>query len=161
MTDCILVGNDVHDKNLLLKVGVDSSPPETRGFAKTAEGRRATLAGLRRLKKKAKASRVVLAYEASGAGYECRVLAPTRMKRSRKSRRMGTDERDAGGARAHLREEPEAGKIATVAPLRRPRMDAWANPVGTAFRLDGDSLMDASVVDVCRRRRAEMPWVSH
>ena len=60
------------------------------------------LAELRRRKKKARASRVAVAYEASGAGYglyddvtdagfECHVLAPTRMKRSHKSRRMKTD----------------------------------------------------------------------
>jgi hypothetical protein len=64
------------------------------------------LADLRRRRKKVRASRVVVGYEASGAGYglyddvadaefECYVLAPSRMKRSHKSRRMKTDERDA------------------------------------------------------------------
>jgi transposase len=120
MPRCIMTGIDVHDKNLLLKVAVDSAPPETRSFPNTAEGRRSMLAYLRGRKRKAKASRVAVAYEASGAGYglyddvtdakfECHVLAPTRMKRSHKSRRMKTDERDAEMIFEHLRAHMLAG----------------------------------------------------
>ena len=114
MAEFIIAGIDVHDKNMLLKIAADSASPETRSFANTRDGRRGMLAEFRRRKKKARASRVVVAYEASGAGFglhdditdakfECHVLAPNRMSRSQKSRTLKTDERDAEMIFEHLR----------------------------------------------------------
>lgn len=114
MAEFIIVGLDVHDKNMLMKVAADGASPETRSFANTRDGRRAMFAEFRRRKKKVRASRVVVAYEASGAGFglyddvtdagfECHVLAPNRMQRSHKSRSMKTDERDAEMIFEHLR----------------------------------------------------------
>jgi hypothetical protein len=110
MAKFIIVGLDVHDKNMLMKVAADGAYPDTRSFANTRDGRRAMLAEFRRRKKKARASRVVVACRATGldfglpykmrddvtdAGFECHVLAPNRMQRSHKSRTLKTDERDA------------------------------------------------------------------
>ena len=114
MAEFIIAGLDVHDKNMLMKVAADKASPETLSFPNTRDGRRAMLAELRRRKKKAGAARVVVGYEASGAGFglyddvtdaefECYVLAPSLMKRSHKSRRMKTDERDAEMIFEHLR----------------------------------------------------------
>lgn len=114
MVELIIVGIDVHDKNMLMKIAAGSASPETRSFANTRDGRRGMLAEFRRRQEKAKASRVVVAYEASGAGFglhdditdakfECHVLAPNRMSRSQKSRTLKTDERDAQMIFEHLR----------------------------------------------------------
>lgn len=114
MVEFIIVGIDVHDKNMLMKIAADSASPDTRSFANTRDGRRGMLAEFRRRQEKTRASRVVVAYEASGAGFglhddvtddgfECHVLAPNRMSRSQKSRTLKTDERDAQMIFEHLR----------------------------------------------------------
>ena len=118
MAKFIIVGLDVHDKNMLMKVAADGASPDTRSFANTRDGRRAMFAEFRRRKKKVRASRVVVACRAAGLGFglpykmtddvtdaefECHVLAPSRMKRSHKSRSMKTDERDAEMIFEHLR----------------------------------------------------------
>jgi transposase len=114
MAEFIIVGLDVHDKNMLMKIAADGATPDMRSFANSRDGRRALLSELRRRKDKADASRVVVAYEASGAGFglhddivdaefECHVLAPNRMSRSQKNRTLKTDERDAVMIFEHLR----------------------------------------------------------
>ena len=69
MAKFIIAGLDVHDKNVLMKIAADGESPDMRGFSNTRDGRRAMIAELRRRRKKAHASRVVVAYEASGAGF--------------------------------------------------------------------------------------------
>jgi transposase len=106
MAEFVIAGLDVHDKNTLMKMASDKAPPDARSFPNTRDGRAAMFADLRRRREKALARRVVVGYEASGAGYglhddvtdagsECHVVAPNRMKRSHKGRRMKTDERGA------------------------------------------------------------------
>ena len=120
MAEFIIAGLGVHDKSILVKVAADKAPPDARSFPNTRDGRAAMLAELRRRRKKARARRVVVGYEASGAGFglhddvtdagfECYVLAPNRMKRSHKGRRMKTDERDAEMVFEHLRGHFMAG----------------------------------------------------
>jgi len=102
----IMVGCDLHDASMLLKVAVDRQEPEKLYFDNDPEGRRRMIAELKRRRKAAKAERVYLAYEASGlgftlhdelteAGITCYVLAPSRMERSVKQRRNKTDDKDA------------------------------------------------------------------
>jgi transposase len=102
----IMVGADVHDKSMLLKIAEGRGKPQTRSFANTAEGRRAMIRHLKDCAAVAGGARIVLAYEASSfgfglydslceAGIECHVLAPTKIARSADHRRRKTDERDA------------------------------------------------------------------
>jgi transposase len=106
MADCILVGCDLHDKSMLLKIGMDRGKPVVRSWGTGAASRRAMIADLKRRAEQAGARRIVFAYEACGfgfrlhdeltaAGIECHVLAPSKMKRSPKHRKRKTDERDA------------------------------------------------------------------
>jgi transposase len=101
-----MVGADVHDKSMLLKIAEDRGKPAKRSFANTETGRRAVIAHLRKRAKAAGGAKVELAYEASSlgfgfydelsdAGMVCHVLAPTKMTRSADHRRRKTDERDA------------------------------------------------------------------
>jgi len=102
----IMVGCDLHDASMLLKVAVDRQEPEKLYLDNDPEGRRRMIAELKRRKKAEKADRICFAYEASGlgftlydelteAGITCFVLAPSRMERSVKQRRNKTDDKDA------------------------------------------------------------------
>jgi transposase len=106
MAEYIMAGVDVHDDNLLAKIAADKSEEETRHFCGGLEGQRKLVAELKRWKKRHRAKRVVVAYEASGAGLglydrltdagiECRLMAPSCMPRSDKQRRQRNDDRDA------------------------------------------------------------------
>jgi len=117
MCKVIMIGCDLHDKTMLLKMAVDRDAPVMRSVRNTAKGRTQMITNLKAQAKKAGAGRIVFAYEASGlgfglydelkaAGFECHVLAPTGLERSAQHRRRKTDERDAeqllGALRAHV-----------------------------------------------------------
>ena len=106
MAECIMVGCDLHDKSMLLKIGVGSAEPLVRSWGTDASARRSMIQDLLRRGEQAGASRLVFAYEACGfgfrlhdeltaAGIETYVLAPSKMERSPKHRRGKTDEKDA------------------------------------------------------------------
>jgi transposase len=106
MANCIMIGCDLHDKSMLLKIAVDRDKPVVHQWGSGAGSRRAMIADLQRRARQAGARRIVFAYEACGfgfrlhdeltaAGIEGHVLAPSKMKRSAKHRKRKTDERDA------------------------------------------------------------------
>jgi transposase len=106
MDNFIFVGNDLHDKNMLLRVALNKTAPVTRSFSNDAEGHMRMIAELKRRALEAGGARVIVAYEASGLGYalrdellaagiECVVLAPSKMAASPKQRCAKTDEKDA------------------------------------------------------------------
>lgn len=93
MSKYIMVGADVHDKSMLLKIAADRSTPSMRSFANTPCGRRAMIRHLTARAAAGGAEQIVFAYEASSAGFglcdmlgdagiDCRVLAPTKIARS-------------------------------------------------------------------------------
>lgn len=106
MEKCMLVGCDLHDRSMLLKIAVGREPSVKRNWPNDPAARLAMIADLKRRAAAAGVTRVVFAYEASGlgfclydqlhaAGIECYVLAPTLIERSLKHRHRKTDERDA------------------------------------------------------------------
>jgi transposase len=111
----IMVGCDLHDRSILLRVARGRGPARTVAARNTAAGRRAMI---ERLQAEAgQSGQVIFAYEASGqgfglydeltaAGIEAHVLAPTKLVRSPKQRRNKTDIRDANAmldlVRAHV-----------------------------------------------------------
>jgi len=106
MVQFTLVGADVHDKSILVKVAVDRGPAVTRSWSNDRDGRQAMIADLKRRAAEAGAKEIWFAYEASGqgfglyddlteAGIRCGVLAPTKLKRSAQERKKKTDEKDA------------------------------------------------------------------
>lgn len=114
MEKCILIGCDLHDRNMLLKIAAGREPSAKRSWSNDPAGRVAMIADLKRRAVAAGAARVVFAYEASGlgfclydelqaAGIECHVLAPTLIERSVKQVHRKTDERDADRILALLR----------------------------------------------------------
>lgn len=106
MRNVIMIGCDLHDVSMILKIAQDRQTAETRTVKNTAAGRTAMIADLRRRATAAGGARVIFAYEASGqgfglydqlvaAGIECYVLAPTKIARSPRQQREKTDEKDA------------------------------------------------------------------
>jgi transposase len=102
----IFVGCDSHDKTLVTKIALNREAAERRSFSATASGRRKMIEELQKRSQAAGGAKVVVAYEASGngfilcdelksAGFECQVLAPTKIERSAKQKRNKNDERDA------------------------------------------------------------------
>jgi transposase len=106
MRNPIVVGCDLHDETMLLKVAVGQEAPRKECYANDRAGRRAMIRKLAWLSQAQDGAQVVFAYEACGlgfglhdelveAGMRCHVLAPTRMTQSIKHRHSKTDERDA------------------------------------------------------------------
>ena len=96
MEKCILVGCDLHDKTMLLKIACGQDAPQKRAFENSADARKAMLADLKKRAVEKGGTRIVFAYEASGLGFglydeleengiACHVLAPSRIERSAKA----------------------------------------------------------------------------
>jgi transposase len=112
-----MAGCDVHDETLVLKIAEGRSEPELRTVENTLRGRAKLVRDLREASRRSRGAKVVLAYEASSqgfglcdewvkAGFECHVLAPTKIARSVRDRRQKNDGHDAQGLlellRAHV-----------------------------------------------------------
>ena len=106
MRKVIMIGCDLHDKTMLLKIATDRQEPSTRSVKNTQTGRVAMIRDLKALAAAAGDARVVFVYEASGqgfglydeltdAGIEAHVLAPTKIARSQRQASQKTDEKDA------------------------------------------------------------------
>jgi len=136
MRRCIMAAVDVHDRTLVVKGAVGRAKPEDLVFPNDVDGRERMTVEFRRRAERAGAARVVFAYEApsqgfglydrlTDAGFECHVLAPSRIKRSQKQRRSKTDRRDAGlildTIRAHVLAGNDLPADGTVSALgKRP-----------------------------------------
>jgi transposase len=105
MRQVIMVACDLHMKTMVLKIAEGRNSPERRVLDNTPAGRLALLAQLRQRAAAADAE-IVFAYEASSlgfglydelgaAGIRCHVLAPSKMVRSSKQKKIKNDDRDA------------------------------------------------------------------
>lgn len=119
MKNVIMVGCDLHDKNMLLKIAVDRDQSVQKVVGNSAADRKAMIDELKALSQNTGAKEILFAYEASGLGYtlhdelraagiDCRVLAPSKMAQSNKQRSNKTDAKDA----EHILELLRAHKLA-------------------------------------------------
>jgi hypothetical protein len=69
MSEFIMVGCDLHDKTMLLKVACDRGPAETMSVRNTRTGRTRMIADLKAWAKAAGGASILFAYEASGQGF--------------------------------------------------------------------------------------------
>lgn len=106
MVKHIMVGCDLHDKSMLLKIAVDRQKATVERWATDPQSVALMIGRLKRWAARKGAARILFAYEACGfgfrlydeltdAGIECYVLAPSKMSKSPKHRKRKTDERDA------------------------------------------------------------------
>jgi hypothetical protein len=102
----IMVGCDLHDKSMLLKIAVGREKPTVETWKTDGESVVLMVRHLTSWAARLGGARILFAYEACGfgfrlhdelsdAGIECYVLAPSKMRRSPKHRKRKTDERDA------------------------------------------------------------------
>lgn len=104
MSNVIMIGCDLHDAKMVLKIAVGTEEPMSRSWVtRDVEG---LIDMLTELAQERGADRIVLAYEASGqgfglhdqlaqAGIECHVLAPTHLPHTSRTRKTKTDSNDA------------------------------------------------------------------
>ncbi len=120
MQHCISVGVDLHDRSMVLRWALDRDEAQADSFCNDAEGRERMIEMFRQVCAALPGARVVFAYEAScrgfglydqlsEAGFECAVLAPTRLPRSVQGRRRKDDGRDAARILEVLRAHVLAG----------------------------------------------------
>jgi len=106
VSKAIMCGVDMHDNTLVCRVAVDREAAATWRYRNTDTGRQALLARLRAVAGQSGCGRIVVTYEASSqgfglyddcqdAGMECFILAPTKMRKSKKDRKKKNDEQDA------------------------------------------------------------------
>ena len=106
MHHCINVGVDLHDRTMVLRWAVDRHEPQAGTFDNDPKGRKRMIEAFRHMRSTLSHARVLFAYEASSegfglydylweAGFECAVLAPTKMTRSVQERKVKDDGRDA------------------------------------------------------------------
>jgi hypothetical protein len=63
-----MVGCDLHDQSMLLKLAVDREAPETQTVRNTPTGRQGMIRLLKERAQKAGGAKVIFVYEASGQG---------------------------------------------------------------------------------------------
>lgn len=106
MSQVIMIGCDLHDRTMLLKVSVGRAKSEQLSYNNDKLGRRRMVNRLQKLAEKHSTKRIVFAYEASGLGYgladqltdegiECHVLSPAHLPKTAKSAKQKTDPHDA------------------------------------------------------------------
>ncbi len=106
MSKTIMVGCDLHDKTMVLKIAQGKEASVKLEYPNTPRGRQAMIGSLCEQAERAGGAKLVFAYEASGqgfglydelkaAGFDCHVLAPTRISRSPAQRKQKTDDKDA------------------------------------------------------------------
>lgn len=106
MDKVIMCGVDLHDNSLVCRICVDSGEGVSERYSNTSAGRSHLFGFLKGHAGGRGGDRIVVAYEAStqgfclyddcrDAGIECFILAPTKMRKSKKDRKGKNDERDA------------------------------------------------------------------
>ena len=106
MSHVTIVGCDLHDRSMLIKMAIDKNKPEQKSFTNDIDGRLSMIIYLIEFAKKHQSARIVFVYEASGQGYglydmlndhaiECYVLSPTHLPQTAKSKKNKTDAKDA------------------------------------------------------------------
>lgn len=104
MNKVTMIGCDLHDVSMVLKVAVDSTESIRKAFPTSKTGE--MVAWIKTFAGKQGTPRIVFAYEASGqgfglyddlteAGIECYVLAPTHLPHTAHQRKNKTDDKDA------------------------------------------------------------------
>jgi len=106
MSNVLMAGADVHDESIRARYATGVADPTGKSFGGNRKSRESMIWFLRHEAERLGAQRIVVAYEASSAGYllwdelkaagiECHVLAPTKIKTSVEERKKKTDDKDA------------------------------------------------------------------
>ena len=106
MAKYIICGIDAHEESLFCCIGIDKDKPNTKRYANTTDGRDMLFWELKELSEEHGHAKVVAAYEASPLGYvlyddcvdvgfECYILAPTKIPKATTDKKNKHDKKDA------------------------------------------------------------------
>jgi transposase len=106
MSEVTIVGCDLHDASMLLKVALGKNQPHEKPFRNDSDGRASMLKHITEFARQHESNRIVFVYEASGQGYglwdrltdygiEAYVLSPGNLPRTGKRKKNKTDSKDA------------------------------------------------------------------
>ena len=106
MSQVTMIGCDLHDRTMLLKVSVGRSKPTQLEFFNDSKGRCKMITALKKIATQEGDGRIIFVYEASGLGHglsdqlhaadiECHVLSPNQLPKTPKSAKLKTDAKDA------------------------------------------------------------------
>lgn len=169
MSECIMVACDLHDKTMLLKIARGREAAETMTVRNTPSGRQRLIADLRQRLQSIVGSRLIFAYEASGqgfglhdeltdAGFECQVLAPTKIARSVRQAKDKTDEKDAALILQLLRGHVLAGNPLPTVWIPDPQTRDDREIVRARLDLaEKTTAVKAQVKGLLKRNRLERP----
>lgn len=167
MNKITMIGCDLHDRNTMLKVAVDTEKSVKKTFA-TAD-----VAGMidwiKSFAQEHGSTRIVCAYEASGrgfglydtladAGIECHVLAPTHLPRTVHRRKNKTDEKDAEMILGELRGHLLAGRKLPVVWVPDPQTRDDREPVRMRLQLGAQrTRLKNQIRSLAKRTKLEFP----
>ena len=169
MREIIMVGCDLHDKTMLMKVAQGRKAAEQLTFPNTPTGRQALIARLQERSRSAGGAQVAFAYEASGqgfglhdeltaAGFQCHVLAPTKMRRTSAQKKRKTDEKDAEQILDLLRAHVLAGNalpdVWIPDPATRDDRELVRARCDVSYKLSG---VKSQIKGLLKRNRLERP----
>jgi transposase len=169
MDNVSMTGCDLHDKKIVLRTVVGRGNERTMDAENTPVGRRMLISKLKADAAAAGCQRIVLAYEASGqgfnlcdelieAGIECFVLAPTKIARSLKQKKEKTDAKDARQILDLLRGHILAGN--ELPSVQVPTLQERDDRELTRCRLDladKQSRIKAQIKALLKRNGVERP----
>jgi len=106
MANYIICGIDAHEESLFCWIAIDKETPKVMKYANTMDGRDSLFWELKDLSNANGDAKVAVAYEASPLGYvlyddcvdegfECYILAPTKIPKAAKDRKNKHDKKDA------------------------------------------------------------------
>ena len=106
MSNYIIVGCDLHDKTINIRIAHNKEQSQKRSFKNSTSARKNMIDELKKRAKEVGGAKIVFAYEAgprgfglwdelNDAGIDCHVLAPTKIARSQKQKRAKNDDSDA------------------------------------------------------------------
>jgi len=164
----IMVGCDLHDRSMLLRVACGRGAARTVSVRNTPEGRQTMIHNLN-AEATAAGGQAIFAYEASGqgfglydeltaAGIEAHVLAPTKLVRSPKQRRNKTDLRDVDAMldllRAHVLAGNELPSIWVPDATTRDARELVRTRIDAATKI---TRLKTQVQCLLKRNRLERP----
>lgn len=144
MSKVTMIGCDLHDRWMLLKVAVGSGQPMKKSFETSHAAE--MIVWLKEFARQHDSRRIVFAYEASGlgfglydeltdAGIECHVLAPTHLPHTAHRRKNKTDEKDAEMILDEVRAFVLAGRELPAVWVPDPETRDDREPVRLRLRL--------------------------
>ena len=172
MSKVTMIGCDLHDCWMLLKVAVGSEKPVKKSFQTSQAAE--MIDWLKEFARRHDSRRIVFAYEASGmgfglyddlrdAGIECHVLAPTHLPHTTHRRKNKTDEKDAEMILDEVRASVLAGRKLPAVWVPDPQTRDDREPLRLRLSLARQrTRIKSQIRCLVKRSKLSLPdWFTH